>query len=355
MIPYFLVLTIGTFLAYLGRRLLGGRKLDSMVLFGVAFFLIAFSGLRDRTVGTDTGNYVGWFHRINSVEDALLFNIEKGYTLLSFLGTIIYDNYASVLLLTAVLVVGCYFKTIFAYVKRYELGIFVFISLGFFTFSFNGARQGIAIAICFLSLIFLIDRKLVPYLLLIALAMQFHKTAIVAVPLYFLAREKVGWREILFILLGMAIFTGFLSFFTQIASQFLDERFASYSQEHRGGGHVTVAFLLVQALLFFVFKKQVSEGERLYARLLNIYLFGLIPAVASVVSGVNPSGVLRLSGYFSHVAIILWPMVFCSYSKLGNKLIFGIGFSFCALLYFYLTTSAFSGLTPYRINMSVFS
>ena len=106
--------------------------------------------------------------------------------------------------------------------------------------------------------------------------------------------------------------------------------------------------------MLFYFKKQVGHNNIFYGRLLNIYLIGLVPALASVIGSVNPSGVLRLSIYFSHTSILLWPMVFMSFRRLENRVIVTGSFFIIAVVYFILTTSTFSSLTPYQLNSEIF-
>src|SRR5690606_23390964 len=145
-----------------------------------------------------------------------------------------------------------------------------------------------------------------------------------------------------------------LSSFAQLAAILIDEKYAVYGQPEEGGGKVQVAFLLGQALLLLYFKKQVGHKNIVYGRLLNMYLIGLVPALASVISSVNPSGVLRLTIYFSHTSILLWPMVFMSFRRIENRALVVVSFFIIAVAYFVLTTSTFSKLTPYQLNSEIF-
>lgn len=352
MIPYLVLLCVVVAVSTLGRHYGndGARRLN---LVFIACLLIFFAGFRHRTVGTDTGNYVNWLTRVTSFEEALEFETEFGYNLLIWFSSSYSDSYALLLVVISVLVVGCYLITIANLVKNYDLAIFVFVSLGMYTFFFNAARQGIAVALCFFSLPWLLKREAIPYFLIILGAVLFHRTAIIAAPLYFIARPGVGFRDIFLVVFGTAVLTVFLSNIAQFAAYFLDDRFAGYGQEGHGGGYLQVSFLAVQGVLLFLFKRQIKEKNDWYGRLLNIYLLGLVPAFASVIGGVNPSGLLRMTTYFSHVSILLWPMVMVSYRRVSNKVIFVFIFLLFSIVYYFLTTSSFSGLSPYRFNSSL--
>lgn len=352
MTPYLVLLFFAVAAGILGRCY-GSKRVRHANLVFVGCLLIFFAGFRHRAVGTDTGTYISWLTRVTSFEEVLEFQAEFGYNFLIWFSSSFSDSYSLLLVVIGMLVVGCYLITIATLVKNYEFAVFVFISLGVYTFFFNAARQGIAVALCFAALPWLLKREPAPYFLLVMAAALFHKTAIIALPLYFFARSSVGLKDIFLVVFGAVVLAASISSVAQFVASLLGERFAGYGQEQTGGGHVQVAFLAVQGVLLIIFKRQVKEHRDWYNRLLNVYLIGLIPAFASILASVNPSGVLRLTAYFSHASIILWPMVLVSYNEMKNRAIFLLGFLVCAIVYYILTTSSFSGLVPYSFNPSV--
>lgn len=353
MTPYLILLAFVTVTAYFGRCY-GSLGIQRFTLALSGLMLILFAGLRNRSVGTDTGNYIGWLKVITSLDSVWSFPVEKGFTFLVLIASQLSNNYAILLTFIALICVICYLLTIIHLIPRYETALFLFITLGSYTFFFNGARQGIAVAICFLALRFLLERKAMSYMLLVLLATFFHKTAIIALPLYYLASNQVGWKQIIAVIFCSAIMAISISMFSQLAASFIDEKYATYGQEGEGGGLIKTLFLLGQATLFLFFLRQASTTNSYYPRLLNIYLIGLIPAIASMISSVNPSGILRLTTYFSHTAILLWPMIFSSFQIRGNRVIVSICFLLLTLAFFILTTITFSDLTPYRLNTEFF-
>ena len=352
MTSYLLLLFFVVVVAYLGRRS-GNTMLRRLSIGTVMLALVAFAGLRDYRVGTDTGNYVRMFGFSESFDSVTERKTEIGYNFLAWLARNFSDSYSALLLLIATVVVGCYVPTIIRLTRRYETGLYLYITLGVYTFFFNGARQGIAAAICFAALPFLLQRRWLPYLLLVVVAVLFHKTAWIALVLYPLASPRVNWRRLLLLGAGTVVLVVFLQVFVGLAAMFLDDKFAAYAVEGAGGGQVWVAFLLGQGVMLYLFKDKVHDPDRYYVRLLNIYLLGLAPALASTLSGVNPSGVLRLHLYFSSVAILMWPMVFLQLRSVSVRALVGFGFIGVTVLFFLLTTGTFSGLTPYRLNSEI--
>lgn len=352
MIPYFLLLLFIVVVAYAGRRS-GSKGVRRISTGAVMVALVAFAGLRDYRVGTDTGNYVRMFSYSESFASVTERQTEVGYNFLSWVARSISDSYSALLLLIAVVAVACYVPTIVKLTRRYETALFLFVTLGVYTFFFNGARQGLAAAICFAAIPFLLQRRLIPYVLTVALATLFHQTALIALVLYPLASRRVDWRRLVALGAAAAVLVVFLQVFVGIAAALLDDKFAAYAVEGEGGGQVWVAFLLGQGAVLYLFKTKVRDPEGHYGRLLNIYLIGLVPALASTLSGVNPSGLLRLHLYFSSVAILMWPMVFLQFRTTPFRGLVALGFAGVTLLFFLLTTSTFSGLTPYRINPEI--
>src|SRR5690606_29647801 len=263
MSPYLILLPLVTVLSYLGRRY-GSYGIRNASVFLVGLLLILFAGLRHFSVGADTEVYVWHFFSVNSIEDAWR-TTEVGYYTLNYLAANIYRDYSVLFILTALIVVSCYMAVLVRLVKRYETAIFLFVALGFYTFFFNGARQGLAASLCFLAMPALLERKPRQYFLIISVAFLFHHAALVALPLYYLAKPYVRWRQILLICCGVFIFSTFLSVFVKLAAQFVDDGYASYAEEASGGGRVMTAFLVIQgAILFFIGSRR-GEDERVQA------------------------------------------------------------------------------------------
>lgn len=352
MTPYLLLLLFVVVVAYVGRRSrnVGVRRISIGILMLV---FVAFAGLRDFRVGTDTSNYVQMFMFSESFDSVTAQRTEVGYNFLAWLARNVSESYTALLLMIAAVVVSCYVPTIVKLTRRYETALYLFITLGIYTFFFNGARQGIAAAICFAAIPFLLQRRLIPYFLMVALASLFHQTAWLVLVLYPLATMAVDRRRLVALGGATVALVVFLQVFVGFAAELLDDKFAAYAEDGDGGGQVLVAFLIGQGAMLYLLRGKVRDPEGHYGRLLNIYLIGLVPVLASTLSGVNPSGILRLHLYFSSVAMLLWPMVFLHLRAKSLRGVLALGFVGVTLLLFLLTTSAFSGLVPYGFNSEI--
>ncbi|MHB8978809.1 MAG: EpsG family protein [Trichloromonadaceae bacterium] len=339
--------------AYLGRNS-GDKVAHRFCLVVVGGALILFAGVRDQSIGTDTGTYVRHFYASESF-DTIFERQDFGYYVLSWFARWLSESYSVLLVLIALIVVVCYMVTITRVVKRYEVALYLFVALSVYTFFFNGARQGIAAAICFLAIPFLLERRLWPYLVLVALAATFHRTALITLPLYWIASSQIRWTRLAILGFMTSLTIAFLGVFVRLAADILSNKYAKYSDAGDGGGEVWMAYLVAQGALLYLFKTFVPDLDGRYARLLNIYLVGLVPAVASTFSAVDPSGIMRLHLYFSPVAILLWPMVFWQFRTAAARGLLLLGFVAITLTFFVLTTSTFSHLVPYQLNESIFT
>jgi hypothetical protein len=351
MIPYLAILFLATISAYWAGKY-SSESVNKITVFLISILLVVYAGLRDRSVGLDTGGYVNNFKLFKSDPDITM-TTEVGYNMLVSLVATFSSNYAVLLSAIAAIVVTLYLVGIYKVVHNYYIGFFSFIAFGYYTFFFNGARQGIACAICFFSLVFLLKRKALPYYFLVALAALFHHSAIIAAPLYFLAQPKIGTKQWLWFLFLIVASVFSLKFFVSLAASLVDDRYASYSQEGAGGGEVLTLFLVCQGLILYWLRRVAVDSDK-YSRLINIYILGLAPAIATIALSVNPSGILRLTQYFSHVSIIMWPLIFSGLRLKSNKIPVGLMFFLVGVLYFSLATSRFSDLVPYSLNSEIF-
>lgn len=352
MTPYLAALFASCSLAAAGGRT-RSRAVRWLYLGGAAAVLIVFAGLRDKRVGLDTGNYVYEF-TVATAPQQIVKSTEIGFNLLLFFTRAVSDSYATMLLLIAAIVVGCYLRTVARVSTSYGWAVYLLVTLGVYTFFFNGARQGIAAAICFAALPALLERKALLYFSLVAVAGTFHHTAVVAVPLYLIASPRLTLNRLLVGAAGSLAAIVLLRPLVELAASLFSDRYATYANQGDGGGEVFLAYLLVQGAVLFAVRNRVPSHGGLYVRLLNVYLVGLIPALASVFAGVNPSGLLRLHMYFSPVAVLMWPMVLRTVPSARDKIMAQYLFVAVTLAFFVLSTMTFSDLVPYSLNPDAF-
>lgn len=332
------------------------NTISTLLLFVSFSTMIFVAGLRDWSIGTDSIDYVRYFERVETFADSAELAMktkEYGYWTLSWLVHRFSGQYIFLFLSIALVVVSCYQRTILKYSYNSTISFYVFITLGFYTFFFNGARQGLACAICALAVGPLIRSEFKKYVVVVLVATLFHKTALIMLPLYFLLRKKNTLRtNALFGVLALVAALS-LPYVVDTFSQY-DSRYQGYGASGEGGGFLMSAFNIVLWLFFYVFQQRASIGKRqYYSVFLNMLFFSAVISLTSIVLRINPSGILRLTVYFNIGAIFLLPLCYESFSNRLSKKVFISVTGVFLVVYFVMTTSSFGQLVPYALNNSL--
>lgn len=340
MFPYLILLFILMFYIFIQNISINRKSIFIPIL-----MLVIFASVRSYYVGTDTRTYLSNF-TTNLDANYFSFNsdIEYGYQFLEFIILNFTHNYFWLFFVTSMLVVPLYLITIKKLSENYILSIFIYITFGYYTFFFNGLRQGIAMALFFFSLPYLVNRKIVIYSLIIFTASLFHISALMMIPLYFLIhlKLKIEWKVLYCFLISI------LS--SQILIKYLAQsnvRYESYTQEaEKAGGYITLLFYFLLGLLIYLVGNNVRNHEKMFSNFEQIYLCGLALIFPLALLGTDPSGPQRLLYYFSSLVILLLPYILNYYRSIYVR----IFFIFFSVIYFILTTMRFSNLYPYSIN-----
>lgn len=340
MLPYLLLVSFVMFWIFLEKKTLN-RKAFWVPL----FILIVFASIRSYLVGTDTGSYTADFRNLVD-PDYYIFNsdIEYGYQLLEYFLLEITHNYFWLFFITSFLIVYSYLKTIKNISIDYALSVFIFITLGFYTFSFNGLRQGIAIALCFLSLPYFLEQKLYKYFGMVILASFFHISAIIMLAFYLLInflKIKLEFKLILCFIFSVILSQKIINYMA-----LHNERYTHYTEKSEGGGYIILAFFTLMGFIFYITNRNLRNDNIVYAKLEELYLCGIAFVVPLALLGASASGPQRFLIYFTVLIIFLLPYTIRDLKYYLVKVFFIL----FGIVYFYLTTNRFSNLSPYSIN-----
>jgi len=213
------------------------------------FFLIAF---RNQSIGADTGGYLRHFEGlIDTSWDELFVNtrMEPGYVVFVKLLTSITQTP----LVFQVIYTSIYLIALVCFANELEDGHFLFLfffgALGSYNFMFTGVRQCLAISICLLSYRFIKKRKILPFILFVLLAFQFHKSSILFIVAYFVYSRRLNWRTVGLYAIGTALAVLFLD---EIQEWFNSQLDYDYGIEAQAGGIVSSLVMLV-ITIFTVF------------------------------------------------------------------------------------------------------
>ena len=172
--------------------------------------LALFVGFSDMLGGYDRYIYGELFDEVADVRregrDVLTAYIfqqyptELGYVYLNVLISYFTANrYIFIFVLTLIIYL-LYYVNIRRYTSDYRVALLLFLGLLFF-FTFTYLRQMLGVGIAALSLKYVYERKLWKFVVLMLLAVSFHNSAIILLPVYFIPIKKYSAGTIVVIML----------------------------------------------------------------------------------------------------------------------------------------------------------
>lgn len=353
-LPYYIFLAL-VMLVYRSRPKTKEHDRISISEIVTACILVLFAGLRDETVGTDTMGYVRSFDEIYSknlsdeVSEMLL--QEPGFYFLKLFSHIFSDNYAAFLCTISALCYGLVMIAIHKHSENRALSLFVYITLGYYTFCFNAARQALALSVYLLALPCILNRNLIRYCILVAVAALFHRTVLIALPLYFMFTMKYSWKSVL-LTITVAVLTSVMLPSLIDSASTIEARYAYYSNAEAKGGYMLTAFYVMLALFFVFMRGHVPKKERKeYDIYLQMLICGSVIYLVVSLSGAYVE-LTRFAAYFQVASIFLFAMVYNAKKHLIPQP-FMAAIRVGCLIFFYIFLTSMADLVPYSFNSTL--
>lgn len=266
----------------------------------VGVLLTAFIGLRFQ-VGGDWGSYVAYLYRSSQITFLEVFTLsDPGYYLVNWLVAWLGAGVWLVNVFS-----GAVFSTgLILFVRRLPapmLAIAVAIPYMVIVLAMGYTRQAVAFGFMLWGLTYLLDRRMVGFMLLLAIAATFHKSAVILAPLAVLAstRNRV-WTAVWVGFSGALLYWLFLA--EKVAGLWENYVEAEYSQAAEGGP-IRVAMNALPAVLFLLFRKRLTMGAEEQALWFWISVFSLVcmPLVFQA-----PTAVDRVALYFMPIQLVVF-------------------------------------------------
>ena len=332
-----------------------GRNQHSSFLFLFLLSLSLFVGFSDMFGGYDRYIYGEIFDNIADIttmkgvySESIYYNFyssEFGYTFLNVLISFFTENRYIFILIVTLIIYTCLFISLRKYTENYPLAVVLFMGLWFF-FTFTYLRQVLAATIVWLSIQYVIERKLWKFLVVFLIGFSMHNSAIIFFPLYFIPLKKFSPKLIVgvmlfLLLLGLSPLPN--SFFEVYESSSIVERHAEYN----ASGDLRIAYILEAFFFLYLILKSYKyiPADKSHVVLLNMALIFcgiLLLFVRSENGG-------RLSWYYM-IGIISTITLIGSYryniKTMGTFLILGI--SLFLYLRIYTGWQAYNYLSPYK-------
>ena len=168
------------------------RAFNCLCLSGIFLTLSMVAALRVE-VGNDYGKYVDIFHEIWAgtyvvTEPGFNFVVRAVYTLSG------YENYLLVFALFGMATVFLFLRAMYGQSESFVLSFFMFMTLGLYFRTFTTVRYYFVLALVMCSLRHVLRREYGRFVLTVLFAALFHKSVLVVIPLFWLARLRWNRR-----------------------------------------------------------------------------------------------------------------------------------------------------------------
>lgn len=281
---------------------LAEKKNSRVALWGLILLLSLFAGLRHESVGLDTLSYATKYAAITQGRFDLAYALETSFKYICFALSKITPHPAFLLSVLALLTHACILC------RFWELRTFAPFSCmaalyyaSFFFISLNCMRQFCAIALVFYATRYLYGKKILPYMLFVAAAMLFHRSAALGfVLLGFVAlrwKELPRWQKIFFGCAGAALPVGAAAVFVRYGDNFEAVEFDP------GLMQPAKLLFLLGTLVYILFLQRRQDGLRPVAAMERADRFALLLTAGGYFIGLCLS---FLEYFFQYQGRIAW-------------------------------------------------
>ena len=213
---------------------------------------------------------------------------------------------------TLLVIIALIIHLVLAYViYRYSpapwMSFLVWHCMSFYIFGFSSIKQALAMAFIMLAFIAATNRKLLGFLIAMALAGSIHMPALVFLPVYWMMNLRVNGKTIiLYVLLGIALYTFKDQFISFIRSFYYEEDEVMIFSGEIGSRFIMILGFTLFGVLFKGFE------NRDFEHLFHVMAFA---AILQLFAGYD-NIFTRLADYCFQFSVLYLPMTF--YSTSGN-------------------------------------
>lgn len=296
----------------------------------VSFQWIMLSGLRHYSIGADTFAYkisfentiyTTWSFLLDRFIDMMSLDNsfkDPGYAFFEKLFQIFSTDYQLFLVAIALLFTVPLGVWICKNSCEPLLSFLIYSCLFASFFAITGHRQTIATALVVLiGYKFIKDRKFIPFLLLVMIAITIHKSAICFLPFYFIANKKITKTYIVFIGILIPVLFAFRNQVMLLLGTIMG--YEQYVEQYEGAGTWTFTALLALVTLGSIIKFKKMEMHNPNT---THYVNALFCAFAfTPLTFIDPTA-MRVVQYYSLFLMLLVPEIIKSFNSKERVLIY---------------------------------
>lgn len=313
-------------------------KIQYIMLFLLAITPSVFIAARRSNVGTDYFVYEMIYNTYSSV-DFIFFKklaIEYGYYLINYFSASIFNDFHGVLFISATLTVGIAFAAI---IKNRKFISITFAMLIFYLLLYppmlNGIRQLIAVSIIMYGYSYIVERKLLKFILVVVVASLFHSTALLFLPFYLLvtkfnSKTYILRRVIYFILLIAGVI--FMSVLLEAVSEL--SIFSKYFNVYVAGSDANLLNQIMLRLPIFIPLALFSSVLSKKNKELEFYYLLYFMEIIFIIIGTYYVWAVRLTYYIIPSQIILVPAIVRNIKNKNSRILLSLYFVIWYVIYF---------------------
>lgn len=323
MTPFIIMIAVPAFASLILNRKTENIKQQTKHKVSVIIFftiLLAILMLRHEDIGIDLKNYLSTFSAMDNYSFSQAFErfdyFEPGFTALT---KIIAEITNREQLFVAIIALISVIPLASLYSKNSEnalLTIAMFIIMPNFTMLFSGLRQVIAMAFVAISYKFAKEKKLLWFLVIVTIAMLFHKSAFIAFLLYPIYHMNINRVKILVATPVIGLIFIFNKPIFEFLLQFINDYY-DYSYSETGAYTMIVLFALYVVFSYISPDDQNMDKETIGLR--NLAVMTVILQIFALASPVA----MRMNLYYTMFLPLLIPKIINRASQ-RNKRIFKI-------------------------------
>lgn len=276
--------------------------------------LIIFCAIRDPMSLRDMPNYLSYFYTGSYVTTVTTENVNIGYELLTKVSKTIIESFFFFTCVTTIFITGTWAWFCRKHSVKPYLALFIFVLVLYFP-TFFLLRQSLAVAASTIAFDGLLTDKWKRFLIWSVIAISFHTTAAIIIPMWLLYKMPLNKRTVIFLIIGALITTSGLNV---IATRFLSysEYYSNYlNTDYEASFSRLLMKITFLGIVFYAFK------DKIYNK--GVYYFIFLCALLETViyygsSGID--GVFRLKMYFDVGEVLGIPLLIHEcITLIGNK------------------------------------
>lgn len=256
---YWIYLAMIAFL--LGYEFIENKENKRLWLYGACAFLVLIFVAQDGSVSVDIAEYMRQWAIIPNLTfpQMLVHKFEIGYVVLCWFLERTFASDRVLLLVMSILIMLPFCRSFEEETEHPMVALMAFVALGMYMHALIFWRQLAAMAFLTVSFRYIRQRRFWPFLLVVLVAMTFHKVSVVFVPLYFVYNIPINkW-----LLVFCAAASVFLSFFGKPIIEFgiavIYPRYLEYPRLIDGGYTLLALFWTIALLSYWLLHDRLDD------------------------------------------------------------------------------------------------